>query len=134
MHEATLAIARAMGVNPTDASAIEAISYAGGRIGPSELGARLGIAASSATEVVQRLVDAGHIERHRDERDRRRFVLVPTSAAIDEVRLHLMPLRAQLDAAAAAFTDPERAAIEAYLRTAAEVFREAARAASDPQP
>ena len=120
-----------MGMNATDASAIEHISYSRGRVGPTELGARLGISASSATEVVQRLVESGHIERHRDERDGRRFVLVPTAAAMDEVREHLMPLRVRLDEAAASFAPAERAAIEAYLRTAAELFREAARTAAD---
>ncbi len=129
MHEATLAIARDMGLNATDASAIEHISYAGGRLGPTELGALLGISASSATEVVQRLVDSGHLERHRDDQDRRRFRLVPTEAANDEVRTHLIPLRRRLDALEASFPADQRAAIDAYLRAAAELFRETARSA-----
>lgn len=126
MHGATIAIARAMGLNATDASALEHISYAQGKIGPTELGARLGISASSATEVVQRLVDSGHLERHRDERDRRRYVLVPTGAATDEVRTHLIPLRQRLDELEASFTTSERTAIRAYLAGAARLFHDAA--------
>ncbi|MDD7960776.1 MarR family winged helix-turn-helix transcriptional regulator [Microbacterium thalli] len=131
MHGATIAIARAMGLNATDASALEHISYAQGKIGPTELGARLGVSASSATEVVQRLVDSGHLERHRDERDRRRYVLVPTGAARDEVRTHLIPLRQRLDELEASFPAAERAAIASYLRGAADVFRDATRGAPE---
>lgn len=128
MHEATLAIARSMRMNATDAAAIEFIALSGGRAGPTELGARLGITRSSATEVVQRLVTSGHLERHRDDVDRRRYRLVPTEAATDAVGHHLTPLRSRLAGLTSKFSADERAVVERYLQGAAEVFRDVARA------
>ena len=51
-----------------------------GPMRPGQLGEHLRIAARSATEVVDALVDRGLVDRHPDPEDRRATLLVPTDA------------------------------------------------------
>ena len=91
-------------------------------LGPAELSVRLGISTGSATELVDRLERAGHLQRHRDVRDRRRVTLEPTEAAVGRVLGELRPLFASLDALAEDFTPAEQDAIARYLRAAAQAM------------
>src|SRR4029079_66744 len=56
---------------------------AAGRLRMSELAARLGIGTSSASELVDRLVELELLERGEDAHDRRHVVISPTSKAHD---------------------------------------------------
>ncbi|MFN3340610.1 MAG: MarR family winged helix-turn-helix transcriptional regulator [Dietzia sp.] len=127
---AASALARRLGMSSTDALAIEYISLSTTPLSPGELGQRLAITRSSATEVVDRLVAAGHIERVRDDIDRRRYRLLPTSQARNRVRNELQPLVRALDGAAHEFSPQDQAVISTYLRSVIDAYRGFA---SDPQ-
>lgn len=131
--EATSALAHRLRMSATDAAAIEHVALADQALGPGELGARLAVTRSSATEVVDRLVRAGHVERVRDETDRRRFRLEPTAAARTRVRAELEPLLRSLDAAAEDFSPAQRDVIAAYLRAVTSAYRAYAAAPDDAQ-
>ncbi len=121
--QANLAMARRMGMSATDAAAIEHISLAPEAIGPAELSARLGVTRSSATEIVDRLVAAGHLERRRDEGDGRRVRLIPTATARDRVRAEIAPLVAAIDDATRALSPREKDAAARFLAEVAAAHR-----------
>ena len=73
-------MAKAMAMNATDMTAIHLLSEHG-PMGAAELADRLGIRSASATVLVDRLEQAGHVERVRDTADRRRVTLTATAAA-----------------------------------------------------
>ncbi|MFP5342873.1 MAG: MarR family winged helix-turn-helix transcriptional regulator [Candidatus Limnocylindria bacterium] len=57
------------------------IVLAAGELRMSDLAARLGVTSSTATGVVDRLVELGLVERHELPSDRRQVVIVPTRDA-----------------------------------------------------
>ncbi len=128
---ATAALAHRLQLSATDAAAVEHISLSDKPVGPGELAARLAITRSSATEVVDRLVAAGHVERVRDETDRRRFRLEPTESARTRVREELGPLVEVIAAAAEPFSPAEHEVIEKYLNAVTSAYYAYAEA-SDP--
>lgn len=119
LHDATaqagFAIARRMELSTTDSAAIEHIVLAAAPIGPAELSVRLGVTRSSATEIIDRLVRSGRMERRRDEVDGRRCRLVPTDAARERVSAEMSPLVARIDEAAASFSPQQRRVIAEFL-------------------
>src|SRR6476469_9618633 len=122
--EASGALARRMGMHPTDLSAMSHVAAADGRLGPRELSTRLGLTPAAVTDVVDRLQAAGHLLRERDTTDRRRVRLVPSESAATEVRGQLRSLLAPLDAMTADLTETERDAIRRYLDAATEAYRD----------
>ncbi|MBB2987298.1 MarR family winged helix-turn-helix transcriptional regulator [Terracoccus luteus] len=120
--EAAGALARRMGMHPTDLAAMSHIAYARDPLGPRELSTRLGITPAAMTDVVDRLETAGHLLRRRDTADRRRVQLVPTDAATTEVRGQLAELLDTLDAITEEFDDAERAAILRYVEAATAAY------------
>lgn len=128
MGEGNIAMARRLGMTITDAAAIEHISLAQTPLGPAELSTRLGVTRSSATEIVDRLVAAGHIERQRDEQDRRRYRLVPTVTAQRLVGREISPLLAAITSAAATLGTADRAVVAGFLAAVTDAHREFARA------
>ncbi len=59
--------------------ALRAISTLGPALDMSSIGTATGLTASSLTSIVDRLQERGLVERHHDERDRRRIVATITS-------------------------------------------------------
>jgi DNA-binding MarR family transcriptional regulator len=57
------------------------VVMAAGELRLSELAGRLGIGSSSASELVERLVELGFLHRHDDPTDRRQVVITTTSDA-----------------------------------------------------
>lgn len=79
-RELTGRMAQRMGMSVNDMSAIgELVQH--GPMGPSELARRLGIRTASATLMIDRLEQAGHVRRVRDTVDRRRVTVTETDAA-----------------------------------------------------
>lgn len=102
-------------------------------LGPHALSGRLGISSGSTTELIDRLERAGHIHRRRDLADRRRVTLDATEEAMQRSVAELAPLLAALDDLAQHFTMRERATITTYLRSAAELMRDYAGVAPEPE-
>ena len=128
LHDATVqagfATARRMELSTTDAAAIEHIVLAAAPIGPAELSVRLGVTRSSATEIIDRLVRSGRMERRRDEVDGRRFRLVPTDAARELVSMELSPLERRVEEVGASFTPQQQGVIAEFLEAVATAHRE----------
>ena len=97
-----------------------------------ELSTRLGITPAAATDLVDRLERAGHLERHRDGSDRRRVQLIPTSSALDRVSEELRPLTEALDSAAAGFTHSERAVLTRFLDEVTRIYADFGRDGTEP--
>lgn len=115
------ALANRIGLRPLDYAAMGHIMSAETHpLGPAELGHRLGITTGSATELVDRLERAHHIERKRTSADRRRVSLLPRKPAVDQILNELGPLFDSLDALASEFSDAEQATINLYLRSATD--------------
>lgn len=115
MTDAALALAKRMQLNTTDLAALEHLSLAPGPIGPGELSGRLGITPAAGTELVNRLERAGHVDRSRDDLDRRRVHLHVSAGASREVLGELQGLLVALEAISAGFSADEREVINRYL-------------------
>ncbi|MDW3845909.1 MarR family transcriptional regulator [Micromonospora sp. BRA006-A] len=118
------ALARRLGLNATDAAAIDHLVSSPEPLGPVELGNRLGIRSASATTLVDRLVQAGHVARTPHPHDRRRLSLQVTESAVGEVLEALRPMLVGVDRAVARLTPEQAEATTAFLREVSEVMRE----------
>ena len=117
------ALAGRLGLGPSDFAALNHL-LTRGPIGPAALGTLLGMRSASATALVDRLEDRGHVRRTRHATDRRRVVVEPTGQAVDEVLAALRPLIDRLDAAAADLAPAAASAVVDYLRRVAGVLRD----------
>jgi DNA-binding MarR family transcriptional regulator len=115
-------MAERLGLGVTDLSALDHLLHSQLPLGPVELGHRLGISSASATTLVDRLENAGHIIRTADPTDRRRQVLVVTQHARQEAINALGPMIDALQTAAAELTGEEADAVIRYLERAAEIM------------
>lgn len=129
--EANQELARRLGVGMTDVAALEHLSAATSPLGPVELGHRLGIRSASATALVDRLEQSGHVRRQPRPDDRRRVALVASEQSAQQVLAALSPLLTDIDAAAARLTEAEAAAVTRFLGEAAEAMRRYARGGID---
>ena len=85
---------------------------------PGALGAALHLSSAAATALVDRLADAGLVDRERDEADRRKVRLVVTDRARRLGDDFFAALLAPLRAAAAALSPAEAAAVARFLGAA----------------
>jgi len=115
-------LARRLRLRPLDYAAMNHVMTARDPVGPRELGHRLGISSGSATELVDRLEAAGHLERQRDPRDRRRLSLHPTPQAVHQILAALRPLLADLDALGEQLSEADQDVVRRYLRAASRVL------------
>jgi DNA-binding MarR family transcriptional regulator len=122
-YDATLALARRLGLGTTDIAALEHLKLSGEPLGPVQLGRRLGIASASATALVDRLERNGHVRRSPHLQDRRRQAISVTQESTDQTWQALRPLLADIDLAAAQLTPEEAAAVVRFLSAAADAMR-----------
>lgn len=122
MSEAEVALGRRMGLGHSELAAMTHLSAARDPVGPGWLSQRLGLTPAAATELVDRLERAGHLERRRDTADRRRVHLIPTESAVADVGDQLAPLLAAIDESAQQFSPDERAAIQRFLNAVVEAY------------
>ena len=115
-------LAHRLGLRPLDYSALNHVMSSEDRLGPAELSGRLGISTGSATELVDRLEQAGQLQRRAHPSDRRRKVLEPTDAALEATLGALQPLFERLDGLVETFSPEEQDVIERYLRAATGPF------------
>ncbi|MFC1420898.1 MarR family winged helix-turn-helix transcriptional regulator [Streptacidiphilus cavernicola] len=125
-RDAQAALARRLGLGLNDVTALEHLLGAPDGLGPADLAQRLGIRSASATVLVDRLEQAGHVTRAAHRSDRRRTVVAPTPHARDEIVAALQPLVAAVDDAAGQLTDAERAVVTRFLESASTGLRAAA--------
>ncbi|MEU1835661.1 MarR family winged helix-turn-helix transcriptional regulator [Micromonospora chersina] len=128
------ALARRLGIGATDAAAIDHLVSSPEPLGPVELGNRLGIRSASATTLVDRLVQAGHVARTPHPHDRRRLSLEVTESAVGEVLEALRPMLVGVDRAVARLTPEQAEATATFLREVAEVMRDYVATAPEEPP
>lgn len=90
-RDVELALARRLGLGPTDVQALQHLAF-GEPMGTVGLAGALKIRSASATVLVDRLAAAGHVRRGPHPSDGRRVTLVVSEAARAEVRAALAPL------------------------------------------
>ncbi len=122
-NELDVELARRLQLRQLEHAALGHMMAAETPLGPAELSARLGISTGSGTELVDRLERAGHLQRHRDTRDRRRVWLHASPSAVQAVLGELAPLFAAMDSLAKDFTPQEQETVVRYLRAAAGELR-----------
>ncbi|WP_051942925.1 MarR family winged helix-turn-helix transcriptional regulator [Streptacidiphilus rugosus] len=125
-RDAELALARHLGLGQNDVTAMEHLLGSPEGLGPMDLAHLLGIRSASATVLVDRLAEAGHVTRAPHRSDRRRTVVLPTEHARQEIVAALRPLIAGVDAAAADLSEADRATVVRFLGAAAARIRTAA--------
>ena len=130
-YDATLSLARRLGLGATDIAALEHLMAADEPLGPVQLGQRLGIASASATALVDRLERGGHVHRSPHPQDRRRQMISVTQESADQTWEALRPLLADIDLAAAQLTPQEAAAVVRFLGAAADAMRRYAGPSTD---
>ena len=130
--ETRAAMARRLGLNPSEVDAMEHLMAE--PMGPVELSRRLHMTSASATVLVDRLEEAGHVAREADPEDRRRRVVRPTDQGAGAVIAQVAPLVTDLVAAEDPLTPRERAAVERYLERVLHVLAEHAQEGSGRTP
>jgi DNA-binding MarR family transcriptional regulator len=120
MPELRVAIARRLELNPSEVDAMEHLMR--DPVGPVELSRRLHMTSASATVLVDRLAQAGHIVRELDPADGRRRVVRPTVDGANAVFAQIRPLVTDLVDAEDGLTARERAAVVKYLRRVLQVL------------
>ena len=88
--------------------------------------------SASATVLVDRLEEAGHVAREADPEDRRRRVVRPTPQGAKAVYEQVVPLIVDLVRAEDQLTARERAAVERYLERVLQVLTEHAHDGAAP--
>jgi MarR family transcriptional regulator, organic hydroperoxide resistance regulator len=128
--ELARAFARSVPMHTTDADAVVLIIEAeerGRPLTPARLAERLALTPGATSILLGRLEQAGHVERTREDADRRIVTLRSTATINAAADAFFEPLHRQLPQALGEFTteqlaliagaaDDLRAAVEAYLR------------------
>ena len=111
--ETRVGIARRLDLNPSEVDAMEHLM--GEPIGPVELSRRLHMTSASATVLVDRLEEAGHVVREADPHDGRRRLVRPTQQGMESVYRQIGPMVADLVAVEDGMTARDRDSVVAYL-------------------
>ena len=112
--DARAGIARRLELNLSEVDAMEHLMRA--PIGPVELSRRLHMTSASATVLVDRLEEAGHVHREPDPSDGRRRVVRPTEQGTRAVFEQIGPMVTDLIAAEQGMPEHDRAVVAAYLQ------------------
>jgi len=124
------AMSRRAGLSESELAALQHLMTMpdGEHLGPADLSRLLHVTSAAATQITDRLVARGHVEREPDPGDRRRTRLVVTPSGRAEVISYLMPMFEGLGRWDGGFSPEERAVVHRYLVGVHEVL---ARVADD---
>lgn len=110
--------ATAAAVHPTDLEALELL----GRDGVDDtgmtvgaLGTALGLSSAATTGLVDRLESAGHVERIRDPRDRRRVNVRVAGEALAMATVHFGPWLERLEGVTSRLNDADLEVVTRFL-------------------
>jgi DNA-binding MarR family transcriptional regulator len=88
---------------------------------PTDLARALGFTTGGVTTVIDRLEEAGYLQRKADPSDRRRVVLEPTLAVRDREAAVFGPLARETEEMIATFDDDELNTIREFLRRSRDI-------------
>ncbi|QDP95418.1 winged helix-turn-helix transcriptional regulator [Microlunatus elymi] len=139
-REMQAAAARRMGLRVTDVQAMDLVTASGNKISPKELADRLGIRTASASVLIDRLTEAGHVRRTPVEqpegKPRYRTNVSATEHARTEVRQTLKSVNDGFRELGAELTSEEAATVLDFLHRATDILHayiaEAAEKPSEP--
>lgn len=114
-------LAQRLRLTSTDYLAMKHLLTAQHPLGPADLARLLGMSTGSATALIDRLQQAGHIERQPHPDDRRRLIIQPTKASTTSIVAALHPLGDEIDQLSAQFTPDEVSVIHRFLTAATEI-------------
>lgn len=113
-RELTARMSRELGMNSTDMVALDVLDIHG-PMGAAELARRLGIRSASATVLVDRLEAAGHVERVRQDTDRRRVTVAARAAARDASLAVWLPAILAIDEVGRSLSRDEQRVVSTFL-------------------
>jgi DNA-binding MarR family transcriptional regulator len=122
-RETETVIAWRLGLGVRDVQAMDQLLSSSEPLGPAELSRRLGITTASATALVDRLEEAGHLQRGPHARDRRRLVLRPTGRSRQAILRELSPVIKATIRIADRLSPEEAAVVGRFLRQVTEAIR-----------
>ncbi len=114
-------VAAQLGLGLNDVAALEHLVRRS-ELGPADIASILRITTASATVLVDRLENAGHVQRRSHPQDRRRKLLIVTEHAQAEVFRALKPLFDMHEEIDQHYSEDERAVIESYLRRVSQSY------------
>lgn len=115
-------LAATLGINQTDMAALEHL-ITDGALAPTELAARLSVTTAGITQVIDRLVRAGHVVRQRQLDDKRRVLVCPVPASVAQTYRHISPMLTGLSTLLGGLDGRDRTVIEAFLGQVIGVYR-----------
>lgn len=120
------AVAEHLGLGPTDTKCLDLLRERPAMTG-SELAAVTGLTTGAVTGVVARLENAGYVRREPHPMDRRKQVLHPVEARVQQVHDVFEPLRGDLGTLLAEFDAHQLEAIARFLAEGTHItFKHAA--------
>lgn len=119
------AIAARLGLAATDHKYLD-ILYRRGAMTAGQLASATGLTSGAITGLVDRLEEAGYVQRARDPGDRRRVVIEPVTNAARERRIGALftSLNESMTSLGERYTDRELALVLDYLKQVAAVMAE----------
>lgn len=120
-QEYSARLSRELGVNGTDMAALSLLEQFG-PMGPAELAASLGIRSASVTVLVDRLEQAGHVERVRSSSDRRRVAVTTTPSAHQATLAAVLPTIQAIDAISRGLDERDQRVVREFLEAVARTM------------
>lgn len=110
------AIAHEAGIGPSDLACLHEV-IVDGPLPAGELARRLRLTTGAITHMIDRLTEAGLVQRVRDGSDRRRVLIEAVPAVREQMLSRYGRLDAQTRATLAGFTAPEQEVIARFIET-----------------
>jgi len=116
--------AERIGINVTDLNCLNLLALSG-HLTAGELARRTGLTTASITGVLDRLEDAGFVQRQRDSQDRRRvLVYLDATRGLRDVAPVFAPLVQAWRTVAAEYTDEQLSLILDFQRKVEQIMRD----------
>jgi DNA-binding MarR family transcriptional regulator len=114
-------VGESLAVNETDFQAMEHLIVRG-PMTAGDLAKAVGISPGSATVMIDRLVEVGHVTREPNPNDRRGVLVIPNPKSVDAAWGHISPLIMASEKALSKLKTSERKAIQEYLKAMLEIY------------
>lgn len=129
VHDADEQALRKLRMSSTDALALMHLVQAAQRedlLTPTRLARLLKVSSAAITKLIDRLADAGQVERRPNPRDRRGTVIVPIGSATEDVAQAYGHVYGPVVAVMDELTDDEAATVGRFAESLAKALRHAA--------
>jgi DNA-binding MarR family transcriptional regulator len=116
------AIAAKLGLNPIDHRCFDLLHSAGSATA-GELATWTGLTTGAVTAMIDRLEQAGYVQRGSHPEDRRKVVIHPIPGRWEEVTRLFAPVGSMIEGLSKSYTQAELEVIVDYMKRSAELFR-----------